>query len=343
MNDTLQWVVGMDVSKDRLTVALAPNSLKAMGQKLPWRHLPNTLTGFQTLVGWLKPRGVDVHRCCVVMEDTGTYWESVAHFCVLLGMTVKVTTPRKVHRFAETLPLRGKTDSLDAQVLAYFGIAIPYPAWKPADPCFRQLQELMRTRQSLVEYRSGLKNQLGSLRKRHTPNRMLIQQLETLIQQLQESDQTFKKEVSALVRQHPPLKAMVEILLTIPGVGPITAWGVLGELHGIRSHHQRKSVSCYAGVIPLHHESGSSVRKKPHISRKCNHYLRHFLFEAANVAVRFNPKIAPFYQRLRNKGLSATSAKIASARKLLSIMLACGKSMIPFDPQHISVNPKKIV
>lgn len=334
------WVVGVDVAQETLTAAIAKKEWAEIGRALPVMTITNNPQGYQVLLEWLKNRLMEMGQTRMILEHTGTYWTAAASFFYTMGMQVVVALPKRVCRYREALPPRGKTDAQDACVLAYFGLAIPTTLWEPPDPCYRELREILRVRLNLKQQQTNLQNAYRSLQRQKGSSDSVLNSLKNLGEQLQHSAEELLEQAKTLVQRHPHLQEVVEILRSIPGVGWVTALGVLGELQGIQSFHHRKSTCAYAGVVPYSYESGTSVRKKPHISRESNHYLRYFLFAAANSGSRCNPKLKPFYQRLLDKGHSKTSAKIACARKLLTIILACVQHHQFFDPDYV---PEKLM
>ena len=148
---------------------------------------------------------------------------------------------------------------------------------------------------------------------------------------------TVDHQAQALVRQDTTLRPAYRLLLSIPGIGPKTALTLLAE-YGPQLHQATpRQLTCYAGLDPILFESGTSVRKRPHVSKQGNWRLRRALYMAALVGVRFNPVLKTFYQRKLKQGLAKKSALGAAMRKLLHLVYGVLKHQQPFNPDYESL------
>ncbi len=148
-----------------------------------------------------------------------------------------------------------------------------------------------------------------------------------------------KQRVKQHINQHPQLKQQRELLISIPGLGDTTVAVLLAEIPDIQAFDRAPQLAAYAGLTPQHHRSGSSVRRPTHISKRGNARLRRALYFPAMVAMRHNPILRAFAQRLQAAGHAPMSIIVAVMRKLLHLAFGIIKSGQLFDPHYLSKQP----
>jgi transposase len=153
-------------------------------------------------------------------------------------------------------------------------------------------------------------------------------QLSLLDQQIAQT----KRAIADWLDQHPDLKAQKDLLISIPGLGELTIGKLLAECRDLRSFRDPRQLVAFAGLNPRQHVSGLSIHKKSVISRTGSMSLRAALYMPALVAMRHNPLLRDFAQRLRQRGLSGKAIVVAVMRKLLHLLVGVLKSGQPFDP-----------
>ena len=128
-----------------------------------------------------------------------------------------------------------------------------------------------------------------------------------------------------------------KLLVSIKGIGFITAAKLLGEIRDIRAFQSASQLAAYAGLTPKNAVSGSSVRKKTVISKTGNAHIRKLLFLPAVTARNWNPIVKEFCDRLAQNGLSPMEVVCAAMRKLLHLVFGVLKSGLPFDPNYLKI------
>jgi transposase len=139
--------------------------------------------------------------------------------------------------------------------------------------------------------------------------------------------------------QHPGLKQQQDLLMSIPGIGEVTASVILAEVQSWEAFEDAKQLAAYMGLTPKEKSSGTSVRGRSQISRTGNSRLRKALFMPALVSQRFNPLIKIFCKRLLSKGKNKMQVVTAAMRKLAHLIFGILKSGKPFDPNYLSATP----
>jgi len=315
--------LGIDVAKAKVDVVLKSGGGES------YETFPNTVTGFKELSRWLKKRKVTTGKAG--LEATSVYHEDLALYLYEQGWQVYVINPGRLHAYAQSQHSRNKTDKGDATLIAHFVATQELDVWTPPNPAWRELQALVRHIQDLKDEKQVAQVRLQTAR---TP--VVIASLEKLITFLQQQIDDLIRQIKDHLDQHPDLKSQHELLTSIPGIGDWSAAQILSELPAIQQFDEPKEVVAYAGLNPMHHQSGSSVKGYTAISKIGNARLRRALYMPALVGNRFNPILKAFYQHLLAQGKRKAVALTASMRKLLHLIFGILKSQKPFDPNFLN-------
>jgi transposase len=290
---------------------------------------------------WVVEQGADPGSTHVIMEATGVYWEACALYCHEQHFVVSIINPAQIKYFARTTLMRGKTDPLDADLIARFGAVMKPKVWNPPGIAFDDLQLVSRQRDAYVRMLTEEKNRLHALSHRaHSPKevlRMTKAHVRFLEKQIDELERTFKDHLD----RTPQWKQAIEALTSITSIGITTAGVLLTETLAFSTFVDGRQLAAYAGLAPAPFTSGSSVHHRPRISKIGNPRLRHAMYMASISGIRFNPVLKTFYDRLRANGKPAKVALVAVARKLLMIAFAVARSQRPFDPNYASLKPNR--
>lgn len=309
--------LGVDLAKRKFDAALLNDG------KIRNKVFENTPSGFQQLVEWLARQGAtDVHVC---MEATGDYGEALATFLHDAGYTVSMVNPAQIKGFAQSKLLRTKTDKANARLIAQFCQANTPPAWQPAPPEVRELQALARRLDALNEMQRMELNRL------ETAHSTIVPSLQAVLTQLEEQIKLIRRAIRDHIDQHPDLRGKRELLDSIPGIGEATITQILAYLAHVRFTNA-KQVAAFLGLNPRQHQSGSSVRGKARISKTGDARLRKAFYLPAVVAMRYNPVIRAFSERLLAAGKPRMLVVGAVMRKLAHMVYGVLKSGQPFNP-----------
>ena len=313
--------LGIDISKDTFHAAL----LSDRGESN--KDFANTQRGFEQLVAWLSNRRVgDVSVC---MEATGAYWEALAMHLHGLGHRVSVVNPARIKAFAQSELLRTKTDAVDAALIARFCKSQTPEPWVPPPPEIRILQALMRHYEHLkvTRVQQSVYEQSAEAAVVKASIREVIATLDAQIAQVE-------REIRQHFDDHPDLKRKRDLLTSIPGIGETTAGTLLSEIPHLDRFDSAKAVAAYAGLSPRHRRSGTSIHGKPRLCKTGNARLRKALYMPAIVALRFNPVLRAFANRLGAVGKHKRLVIGAVMRKLLVLAFGILRSGKRFDPNY---------
>ncbi len=317
---TSVWL-GIDIAKDTFEACLLN------GQKAGHGSFANAPAGWAKLDRWLKKRQVERVSAC--LEATGRYSEGVAEHLHAAGHTVSVINPARLKAFGQATLVRTKTDQTDAALLAEFCRRQQPAAWTPPAPEQRELRALVRRRESLLELRQQEANRLAS--GENSP--AVCASLAAVLAVLDEQLATMEAAITQQVANAPALKRQSALVDSIPGIGPTTAAALLAEID-FGAYPSARQVAAQAGLTPRQRQSGTSVHGKPRLSKQGASQLRRILFFPAIVAMRHNPVIRAFAQRLAERGKAKMAIVCACMRKLLHLVYGVLKSALPFDPNY---------
>ncbi len=260
--------------------------------------------------------------------------------CILAGFAISVINPAQAHHFAKALLKQAKTDAIDAQTLAQLAALLQPAVWNPPPAIFVELYQRLTERESLMQMRQQLRNQLHALT--HCPT--VIASVQTRMAHLMESLTKQILEVEAELDEalslDPLWAASATRLQTITGIGPLTAAWLLVTTLNFTLCSTVEELTAYAGLAPHPFQSGTSLHGRASIGHTGNAALRTAVYLATLSAAQYNPVIKAFYDRLRAAGKPMKVARCAAARKLLHIAFAVVTNKEDFDPLY-AAKPRK--
>ena len=301
--------VGIDVSKDRLDVAV-------LGEEQA-KQFSNTKDGIARLVKEMECLQPEL----IVVEATGGYQRAVVDALFHAGLAVAVVNPTRVRQFARAGGLLAKTDKLDAQLLAVFGQRMQPKRYVGKSEAEKQLSALLVRRKQLEEMLKAEQNRLRTI----APT--LRGSLERSIAFLKEEKKRLQEQIEQFLQEQKGWQEQREILSSAPGVGNVTTATLLADLPEL-GKMDRKKIAALVGVAPMNYDSG---RKRGYRKTKGGRTdVRSVLYMSTLVATRYNPVIQAQYQQLLKRGKLKKVALTACMRKFLTILNAMMRDQQPF-------------
>lgn len=302
--------IGVDVSKAELVIAVhAQPACQCIANHA------------QAILAWLQQ--LPAHALLAV-ESTGRYHQLLAALATGMGLTVFVLNARDVHFYSKSLGARGKTDRLDALVIARY-LAEHHAHLRPyriPSAAQAELDALLGQRWAVASKRAALRQALHSC----SP---------TIAESVSELDAAFKRlllaidqRIQALIDQDHQMHQGQRLLLSIVGIGPQSS-ALLAALLSRMSFACSDALVAYSGLDPRSHDSGR-LRARRRLSKHGSPALRRLMYVAAMSAARTST-FAPTYKALRQRGFKTTEALVILARKLLRIAFAVWRHRLPFD------------
>lgn len=306
-------VVGIDVGKDALEIAVAPS-------RATWRSATTT-AALRTLarrLARLAPR-------VVVVEATGGYEVPILGALVAAEVPVSLVAPARVRAFARAAGILAKTDRLDAALLARYGAQLTPAEYVLPDAAQRALMQLVARRRQVDDMLVAERQRLDQ--QSFFPDSPVRADLQATIAFLEGRQADLDQQLHAHVAATPRWAEPLTILRSVKGVGPITAYTLLAYLPELGTL-SRQQVAALVGVAPMAAESGHwRGRRRIQGGRAA---LRHVLYMATLTATRCNPVLAPQYRQLRARGKVAKVALVACMRRLLVMLNSMLKHRTPF-------------
>ena len=316
---TEQIFIGVDVSKATLDVAVRGET-KA-------RQFANSEAGIAAMTAYLSPSQAKV--AVILMQATGGLERLAACELHMAGYAVMVVNPRQAHDFAKALGYLSKTDKSDAQALAQFAHTL-HSGDKREQLLLKlptaqqdELAAMVTRRTQLVGMRVAEGNRLTSSHK--TQRKSILAVLKVIERQIK----TLDDDIAGSLAEH--FKAKLDLLKGMKGIGVGTKAALMASLPELGSLSAGQ-IGKLVGVAPLNRDSGTMKGRRTTWGGRAD--VRSALYMASLSAVRYEPSIKLFYQRLRTAGKPAKVALVACMHKLLTIINAIMKSDKPWEPGY---------
>jgi transposase len=313
--------LGIDVAKEKMDVLLL------VDQRSSYRVFANIAAGFEQLSAWLQQEQIDqVHAC---LEATGSYSDAIALYLFERGHTVSVLNPAVLVNYRKSRNTRSKTDKLDAMLLASYAQERRPLAWHP-------LPKEVVTLRSLLAYRDNVQQHLLQTRNRQRSGRMdlwVAGRVQAHSEQLVTELKEVEERIWAHLENDTRLNVIWQRLQTIRGIGALSAARLLAHIGEIERFAHPGSLVSLAGLAVKQRESGSSVRGRAQMDRHGRGSLRQLLYMCALVAMRWDPQMRAWAQRLKARGKPTKVVLVAVMRKLLHIIYGVWKNASDYDAQ----------
>jgi transposase len=294
--------VGIDVSKSMLDIFD-----DAVGKPERIANAPQPIT--EQVARWRSADNV-----FVVFEATGVYDRTLAEVLRQAGIRFARINPARARDFARAGGRLAKTDAIDARMLAVFARAMGPVADPPPEPARNTLASFAKRRDQLVHMRAQEKNRRSEVR-----DPVMAEDITLHIDFLSRQIVAIEARIKALIKAEPEICEQARLLRSAPGIGPVACMQLIAQMPEL-GRVGPKQVAALAGLAPFNVDSGSYRGKRAIAGGRKR--VRDAVYMGALNAVRRDPNLKSFYQRLRAAGKPAKLALIAVARKLLTILNA---------------------
>jgi len=309
-------IVGIDVAKATLDIARSDTERTDT--------FANDKKGIARFLKTLTPDS----PALLVIEATGGYERAVVAALLEADLPVAVANPRNVRHFAKGLRLLAKTDAIDAKMLISYGrhaaprLAVKRSAHRD------ELDALVTCRRQLICVRTEQTN-----RRSVTSSKAAIKAIDAVLKTVATQIQKLDEQIATLIESDDDMSSMDRIIRSVPGVGTVlsatllASFSELGEL-------DRRQAAALVGVAPYNRDSGR-FRGTRHISGG-RMEVRNVLYMAALTAIRYNPVLVPFAERLRAEGKKNKVIIVAAMRKLIAILNAMIRDGLEWSQLNIT-------
>ena len=302
--------IGIDIAKDTIDISVLPS-----GDNWSVGTTPAELSETVDRLVALKPTNI-------VMEATGGYETRLVALLVTTGLPVAVVNPRQVRDFGRALGILAKTDAIDAHLIALFAEKVQ-PECRPIPTDDeRALKELLIRRRQLVDMRTAELN-----RQQQTNSQQVYNSITQLIDFINHDLDTIEYEIDKRIKASPVWRAKEKLLQSVPGIGKVTASMLIVTLPEL-GQLNRRQIASLVGLAPMNRDSGTFRGRRMITGGRAS--IRSGLYMPILSAVRYNPKIKQFYDRLIGAGKIEKVALTASMRKLLTMLNAIVRENQPW-------------
>lgn len=338
MRKVVKQVAGIDVAQKELVVTLGRMLDDFSIELFCYKVFKNNDSGVKLLVDWVNKLTDYEVPVRYVMEATGVYHQKLAYYLVDNGCEISIVLPNKISNYIRTLELKTITDKSCSQAIAQFGLERKLDKWAKPKSIYKELQQLTRERDQIVQERSVIKNQIHAEKTESEPNQKSLERMQARIRFLNSQEKEIKADITDIVSKDPDLKQVINNITTIPGVGELTAVIVLAETNGFELIRNKSQLSSYAGLDVKEKQSGTSVKGKPRISKKGNRNLRKSMHLPSLTAVKWDENFKNIYARLISKNGIKMKALVAVQRKILELIYILFKNETVYDKEYITKN-----
>jgi transposase len=333
--DHAHYSLGLDVDKTSFKACLKVKEINSKSLVKATKTFSNTIQGFKELDQWIKKhKKLPDDQLKITMEATGVYHEHLAWHLHQLNYLVYIILPLRAKRYMQSLGLKSKNDKIDAQGLADMGMQQELDQWKPCSKNLLLLRSLTRQTEMLQESRTAFRNQLESATHLANCDKMVIQNLKSLITKIEKDIKKLKQRIEQFIKEDPALQGKYKLAEPIKGLGVHTFATIVAETGGFELFENQKQLVSYAGYDVVENQSGKRVGKT-RISKKGNTHIRRIMHMASFNMVTY--KVSPFHQlygRVYDRTKIKMKGYVAIQRKLLCMIYALWKSDTVFDPSY---------
>lgn len=317
--------VGIDVGAKELVVVIRRN-----GKPGDAKTFDNTFEGRQKLVNYLNPKK---HTARICLEATGMYHLDIAiKLACTENVEIMVANPQQIKSFANALKMKNKTDPQDAAMIAEYVERMAFIPWEKPPEKHLKLRTFSRRISGLVEIKAQLKCQVHAYGSTEETPPAIIEETQELIKQLEAHIESMFNHAMALVHSDAELLKTFELACSVKGIAEMSAIQILGELLVLPEGLKNKQWVAFAGLNPRIFQSGTSVNKKPCLSKAGNRYLRKALYMPALTAATRDAHVRGYYLHLiDDNGLKKKQALAAVMRKLLHALHGMLSTESEFD------------
>lgn len=319
-------IIGIDVSKKTLDICILD------GEKPSQLQMTNSITAIRKFLKQFIGQSV-----VVAMENTGRYNWPLYEVLKTYSYEVYVISPLHLKRSIGLT--RGKNDQIDAFRIASYASRNHQDLikWKPPSTVVQKLKVLLTERMQRIKMRRQLLtsgHDYSILKGLDLKSSRLLNV--SLIKKLNQQIQKIEQEIQCLIKKDSTLQKQYDLIQTVPGVGKILACSILIKTHGFTILLDPRKLACYCGVVPFQFQSGSSIKRKEHVSRLADTPLKTLLHLASMRAVRLNCDLKNYYLRKIENGKSKMSVLNAIRNKIIHRILAVIRNQKPYINLQVS-------
>ena len=311
------WFVGIDVSKKTLDITVLKSN-----EKVLFKQIENNVKQLNAFLKELKSEGVCISESLICMEHTGIYCTPVIEVAEKMSLNLWLENATQIKLSIGMH--RGKNDKVDSERIAEYAYRNQDKALlrQPEREAMKKLKELNLARTRLMQMSKSLET-LSKEKDHYKSRNAFVNNFKLTLKAMKEDLKKVEREIKTTILSDQRLKELFSIVQSVKGIGPVVSLNMILTTNEFKDITDPKKYACYAGVAPFEHSSGTSVRKRTHVSRKANMRIKSILHMAALVAIQSNKEIGEFYERKVKQGKAKMNVINAVRNKLIHRVFAC--------------------
>lgn len=315
------WFIGIDVSKMTLDFNLSHQS-----NSLIHLQVDNTKKGVNSFLATCKKLKVEFEKALFCLEYTGIYNENLVKVLNDKRMNIWVEQGLQIKKSLGMT--RGKSDKVDALRISEYAYRFQDKCrlWQAPSQTLKMLKNLVALRNRLIKAKKLLKVPVSELTECSSDKKAVsfITRLNNpVVDSVNNQLIVVEKQINELIKQDERLLELKEIITSVDGVGPVTAWAMIIATNQFQSIQDGRKFACYAGVVPFEHLSGTSIKGKPRLSQFANKNMKQLLHLSALSATVMKGELNEYYQRKVAQGKNKMLVLNNIRNKLVLRIFAC--------------------
>ena len=332
--------IGIDFSKEKVDVAIIYAEGIVETSERVFNEFKNSVSGYKQLIKWVdkNANGIDPSMWLFCGENTGDYSKPLCNHLYGRGYDIWLENAKCIKDASGIRRL--KSDRADATMIAEYAMRNHDKAvgYEPLSESLTQLREYYLYRQMVVRHRCSFEVRRGEKRlmmEKSAAKTVIAQSGKHIVSELNKEIAKIDRKIASLIESSDELSEVYRIVTSVPGIGTQNAVCLMVYTDNFRKfNYDARSIACYYGIAPFGKDSGSSVHVDPHVHYMANRHIKAMLTQAALAAVRFNPVIAQYYQRLIGRGKKMPVAMNNVKNKLLHIVTSMVKNKQVYNPEY---------
>jgi len=304
MKEVKDCFLGIDVSKEWFDVSMIIVTQEGKKDMIS-EKFTNDQQGLELFSRWLKQHKVPMNEnTLVVIENTGIYHRLIWKFCSNKNLPLHIGNAASI-KWSLGIT-RGKSDKADSLRLCNYcyRYADELKATPVLDPVILELKDLVTSRNKLISQKNSIKTYLGELKNSNnkTVQKTIENSFASALNGLTQSLEKIEIQIRRIIRENLAIKKNYDLLLSVPGIGDVTAVYIICCTANFASKISGKQLACYAGVVPFEYTSGKSIKGKTKVHKMANKDLKKLLHMGARSVATHHPEFRNYYQRKLDEG-----------------------------------------
>lgn len=327
--------IGIDFAKEKFDVTVKNVETGASG----YGQYPNTPAGGRSMVRMVRKfaKGIDSSEWLFCGEDTGYYSQTIARYLTEKGYFMWLQNPYSI-KHSEGDIRRGKDDRADSAAIADYAHRYEDKArkWELPSKVSEELHLLLTRRDDYVRAKRVIQSGASEIPKRDRQGEsvsLIKSSAKRLLREIDEEIERLEAQMEKIVKEEEAMQKNYEILRSFTGIGLVNSMCFIAYTDNFRKFGlNARKIATFWGVAPFGKDSGKTVHVGPHVSQFCNHWLKAIISNAANAAIKWNPVIIAYNERLKKRGKCEGIRRNNVKNKIIQTVVAMIRKGEKFNP-----------